>query len=705
MFAERIYQMVELGNAWISLLLLAAWRVLPILVLAIGIGFAFRRKLDPTIHALLWTIVVIRFLLPISLGSPTSFHGPIDALFSTKLEEQNGAEITWSAPENNLTASYDVSANTTDQPSLFGQPVPVPAQRITWEEVTLIAVSLTAILVTLGFVFRTVSSHIRFALRLRSCRTLDDPELVDMLLRECDSLGVGRRPVIREVPSLTAPAVFGLVRQTICFPCGFRKTINVQELRWVLRHELAHIRRRDIPVMVVASLATACHWFNPLVWLTVSRLRSAIEAAADRLAIANLSNSEAASYGHLLLRLAEHENASRSSPTLGLLTFASGRHLKKRVELLMHRSATGLLSKSFAVVVVAIVAATGLTDAREVVQQGESEVNLLKKYLSEGLVAGDAQDPWKARENEGPAYLKVYDIDSILKTMRLPQAIADNKDVKSQLIVWLPFLHKADDYIQVDGRTLIAKLNARQHHELAQSLEIWKNGEPNQVYIETRFIQTNVKLASEIDWLNTRIAGIDVQGAGPAIAARITEQQIEALVSEATKDSRTNVLFAPKVTCYDGQTATIADQVKRPFVTGVEPRADGSLEPVVTVLDEGLKVVLTPRTEGDNAINFDFTVSASKIEKVSYANLPLRNSGQDSPHVTVEVPATERSNISARVKLNAGESVVVAIPKVFAIEQGAVSTESSSNADKMTLVLLTPRIISVAELNAPAVGR
>ncbi len=89
------------------------------------------------------------------------------------------------------------------------------------------------ILVSIGLILRSVFSHVRFALGLRSSLVLDDQPLIDLVLRECDSLAVGRRPALREVPSLAAPAVFGLFRQTICIPPGLTKILSEQELRWV----------------------------------------------------------------------------------------------------------------------------------------------------------------------------------------------------------------------------------------------------------------------------------------------------------------------------------------------------------------------------------------------------------------------------------------------------------------------------------------
>ncbi len=66
---ESMDRLAELSSTWLSLLALATWRALPILLLVVAIGLAFRRRITPSIHALLWTVVVARFLLPFSWKS------------------------------------------------------------------------------------------------------------------------------------------------------------------------------------------------------------------------------------------------------------------------------------------------------------------------------------------------------------------------------------------------------------------------------------------------------------------------------------------------------------------------------------------------------------------------------------------------------------------------------------------------------------
>ncbi len=684
MFTELMDRFVEFPAAWLWLVLLAAWRALPILVIVVGIGLALRRRLSPSLHAMLLTMVIVRLLLPMSVGCPLSLHKPIDNWFSSSSDpasDQNkpmtGRDRTYGLlPYVNYVDANGDGTHTEPQAA---------ALAFSWEETFLACILFAIVSVSICMLIRSVVSHIRFALKLRSCRLLDQQPLFDLLLRECDLLAVGRRPVVREVPALAAPAVFGVFRKTICLPPNLIETLSEQELRWVIRHELAHIRRHDIPLVIMASLVSAFHWFNPVVWVVVSRLRAAMEAAADQLALKTLSQRDVSAYGNLLLRLAENSVATRKSPTLGLISFASGKHLKQRVELLMRdRHATGPLIRILIGGLVATIAVAGLTDAKDAIEE------LPDLHLITGdVIAPQLQplwnDPFNARESVGPTFVEQHDIGSIFETM--PKSLTDsNMSPQQQLASWLPLSPSLKGKLHVEGKFLSADLTARQHQLLRHMLEIWKHGEPKQICIEAKLIQTNVKTASSIDWAGRKIDGLTVHGPGPAIAARINESELAQLVRTASEDRRVNILSAPKVTVFDGQTAGIADQVQRPFVTGVDPKADGILQPVISIVDEGLSFLLTPKAGDDDSVTLAFEVKASSIGKVSYANLPIRASMNTEPQFTVQVPATEQYTVSSSVKLSAGESVVVAIPRVFDNEPGA-------DSETTVIVALTPRIL------------
>ena len=691
MIAELPDRFVEFATNWLWLILLATWRALPILIVVTGIGLVLRRKLTPSLHALLLTVVLVRLLLPVSVGSPLSLHEPIDNWFSG----DSGESASRTGPPMARDHVYDLPqpVDFIASPEVLYrvQAQPLMTSTYSWQDVVCVAILFIVVSVSIWLLFRAVLSHIRFAIRLRSCRLLDQQPLVDLMLRECDSLSVGRRPALREVSSLPAPAVFGIFRKTICLPPGLIATLSEQELRWVIRHELAHICRRDIPVVTMASIAGAFHWFNPIAWVVVSRLRAAMEAAADRLALQGCSQSEASAYGKLLLRFAEVNVEAKRSPTLGLISFASGKRLKQRVALLMRdEGSSQMVARILVAGLVPAVAFVGLTDARET-EQKMPDVHLVADESIESHVQPLWLDPFNDRVGDGPAFVENYDLVSIFETM--PNALTSSgKSQQEQLAVWLPLPASVKEKLHIEGQLLSVSLTARQHQLLKQILDAWRSGEPKQIVIEARFIQTDIKTASSIDWAGQRIEGLAVKGLGPAIAARIGEPELARLVRSVSAGSRGSILFAPKVTIFNGQTACIADQVRRPFVTGVDPKSDGVMQPVISMVDEGLSFVLMPRTDDDGGVTLAFEVKATGIGKVSYANLPIRTPNGAEPQFTVQVPATKQYEVSSSVKLAVGESIVVAVPRVFDLEPGA-------DAETTTIVTLTPRVLATQEVS------
>ena len=83
-----------------------------------------------------------------------------------------------------------------------------------------------------------------------------------------------------------------------------------EELRAILAHELAHVRRRDHLVRWLEWLACSAFWWNPVVWWARHQLRMAEELCCDQLAVAE-GKSCPRIYAKALLRVVA--NASEPS--------------------------------------------------------------------------------------------------------------------------------------------------------------------------------------------------------------------------------------------------------------------------------------------------------------------------------------------------------------------------------------------------------
>ena len=89
-----------------------------------------------------------------------------------------------------------------------------------------------------------------------------------------------RRANVRLSNRITVPMVWGFLRPVILLPVDADHW-QTERLRAVLLHELAHIRRWDWTMQMVAQVACAIHWFNPLVWFAAHQMRIEAEQACD----------------------------------------------------------------------------------------------------------------------------------------------------------------------------------------------------------------------------------------------------------------------------------------------------------------------------------------------------------------------------------------------------------------------------------------
>ncbi|HEX4420762.1 MAG TPA: penicillin-binding transpeptidase domain-containing protein [Kofleriaceae bacterium] len=113
--------------------------------------------------------------------------------------------------------------------------------------------------------------------------------------------GRGAPPRIVASMQIEAPIVVGAFDPVVVVPAA---SIAWSAERWrvVLLHELAHVRRRDGLANLIAQLACAAHWIDPLAWLAARRLREDRELAADDAVLRD--GARASTYAEHLIALA-----------------------------------------------------------------------------------------------------------------------------------------------------------------------------------------------------------------------------------------------------------------------------------------------------------------------------------------------------------------------------------------------------------------
>src|SRR3989441_2774139 len=114
----------------------------------------------------------------------------------------------------------------------------------------------------------------------RVTRPVDDEAwliLVDELSLE---LGLRRHVRLLQANGPAMPMTWGIRRPAILLPAE-AEDWTAERRRDVLLHELAHVKRHDFIIQLIARIACAVYWFHPLVGLAATRLREERERACD----------------------------------------------------------------------------------------------------------------------------------------------------------------------------------------------------------------------------------------------------------------------------------------------------------------------------------------------------------------------------------------------------------------------------------------
>ena len=132
-------------------------------------------------------------------------------------------------------------------------------------------------------------------------RLLRQAHSIRLELRASFSAAVIARTEIQESDRVRIPMATGVVQMRVILPTEWRDWSR-NKVRAILAHELAHARRRDPWVALLAAVNRCVFWFHPLAWWLERHLAVLAEHAADDDAMAVSADAE--SYARTVVEIA-----------------------------------------------------------------------------------------------------------------------------------------------------------------------------------------------------------------------------------------------------------------------------------------------------------------------------------------------------------------------------------------------------------------
>lgn len=155
----------------------------------------------------------------------------------------------------------------------------------------------------------------------REAREIVSPELMAVV----QDFKPGRKLRLCISDQVRVPTAIGFFRPSIILPAWLLEELPPEELKIILLHELAHLRRWDDWTNLVQKLLKAIFFFHPAVWWIERRLVLERELACDDMVVERTRNPRA--YAASLVSLAERTfaNKMRLGRALALAQNALGR--------------------------------------------------------------------------------------------------------------------------------------------------------------------------------------------------------------------------------------------------------------------------------------------------------------------------------------------------------------------------------------------
>jgi len=144
----------------------------------------------------------------------------------------------------------------------------------------------------------------------KNCVPVDCANTQALFRDAVERSGIRRRVCVRTSNQVRVPTAIGLLKPAIVFPRWVIDELSADELRQVMLHELAHLRRWDDWTNLAQQFVKALFFFHPAVWWIEKKVALEREMACDDAVLAETENPRA--YAECLTHLAERSFIQRS---------------------------------------------------------------------------------------------------------------------------------------------------------------------------------------------------------------------------------------------------------------------------------------------------------------------------------------------------------------------------------------------------------
>lgn len=241
----------------------------------------------------------------------------------------SNAIVKVNIPSNTVVSNIQIG-NGTPVTAPFENALPFALSSISLWQIAMV-VWLTGMI--LFFAYHVIKHHRFLKVVSRWSKSITDEQVLTLIQDLKTEMRLTKNIDLQFCDSIGSPMMLGFVNPRILLPkADFAK----EELYFILKHELVHYQRKDLWYQCLVLIATAIHWFNPIIYLMARAINIQCELSCDEKVVYGTSADNRLFYSETIIGVVKYQSKLKTS--LSTNFYGGKKGMKKRIYSIMDMS-------------------------------------------------------------------------------------------------------------------------------------------------------------------------------------------------------------------------------------------------------------------------------------------------------------------------------------------------------------------------------
>lgn len=304
-----------------------------IILIIILILKMFNNHISVRIKYGLWILVMLRLLVPVIPEANINLFDIFIDKYTNSLQEMI---LDTSGKNREISIGYNNYNNDTKKIEKINDYEKNKEESINKQIWISNFIKIASLIWIIGIIVLTLTfilSLMRFKRKIIPLEIYKDFKIKSIINNLKDKLNINSKIQIFIYDGIKSPGIFGILKPKIYIPQYVLKMEDYNKLSYSLLHELMHYKRKDLYYNFLSIVALCIHWFNPLVWIAINKMKLYREYACDACVLECLEEKERIDYGMTLIDFSRMFFNKKEQSRL-LICFENNNQIKRRIKMI-----------------------------------------------------------------------------------------------------------------------------------------------------------------------------------------------------------------------------------------------------------------------------------------------------------------------------------------------------------------------------------